>query len=129
MVNQAITDIFLSILSIIAITIFTQIHLQRGMIWNWIKAHTNANQQKLIQDFAGAAVSFARKEYAEHDGPAKLNGAIDFVAKRLSERGIDVTPEELKGTVQKAYDDWKKSQPVTIPAQDGTPITNPVSPS
>lgn len=60
----------------------------------------------LHEHLAMVAVKMVAVAYNTLDGPEKLDKAIEALSKMLSDRGIKLSPEEIKGLAQDAYDKW-----------------------
>ncbi|WP_068777543.1 phage holin, LLH family [Paenibacillus sp. FJAT-26967] len=76
---------------------------------NWLQARTNAAQQDLIFKVAREAMAFAENQDAFIKGKDKLSAAIDYAAKELQNRGVNVDRKKLLATVQAAWMEYNKS--------------------
>ncbi|WP_217562815.1 phage holin, LLH family [Paenibacillus sp. GbtcB18] len=76
----------------------------------WLQAHTNAAQQDLIAKIAQEAFAFAEKQGAFTDGKQKMEEAIDYAAKELQRRGINVDRQKLLATIEAAWMQYNSSQ-------------------
>lgn len=115
--NQ-IGSLLLEILCLIVVFILVEV---RNLLTKWFLTHTTSQQRETIHRVAGEAVSFARLEYAALDGPAKMAAAVAYLSSWLkNQKGWNVTPDEVKAIIQKAYDDYKAL--TTQPAPADQPV-------
>lgn len=54
------------------------------------------------QELATLAVRFAEQAFRDAGGPAKLAVATEWLSARAKERGINVTPDEIRGLIEAA---------------------------
>lgn len=61
----------------------------------------------LKQELAVLAVRFVEQVYLDLNGPEKYSHAALWLSSRLAERGIEISPDELKGLVEAALRELK----------------------
>ena len=54
------------------------------------------------QELAGLAIRYVEQAYKDLKGQAKYNQAANWLAARAQERGIKITPDEVKGLIEAA---------------------------
>lgn len=54
------------------------------------------------QELAALAVRFAQQCWASSPGPERYQKAAEWLASRATERGLKVTPDEVKGLIEAA---------------------------
>ncbi len=75
----------------------------KGFVINWLLAHTTAKQRDTLHQLGEEAFAFAKTVYINHDGPTKLAAAVAYLSSRLREKGLNVTPDEMRAAIEKAY--------------------------
>lgn len=83
--------------------IMTFIVKERSKFITWLQAHATAQQRDTLHRLGEEAFAFAKTVYINHDGPSKLAAAVAYLSSRLKEKGIDVTADEMRATIEKAY--------------------------
>lgn len=61
------------------------------------------------QELATLAVRFAEQAFRDFGGPAKFSAAAEWLSARAKERGISVTPDEVRGLIEAALRTLKDS--------------------
>jgi hypothetical protein len=94
--------------------IVTAIVKEKSKFINWLNAHTTAKQRDTLHRLGEEAFAYAKTVYVSSDGPNKLAAAVAYFSSRLKEQGINVTGDEIRATIEKAYLDFKTktTQPV-----------------
>jgi LL-H family phage holin len=101
---------------------------------NFIAAHTTEKNRKILYQFAGEAFAWARKEYEDNGGPAKLQGAVLYVREQLRDNKtikINLTDDVIKAAIEQAILEYKAKVNTTTVVQP--PVTEtpsvPVTPT
>jgi len=76
------------------------------LIWRFTEKHGILDMIDAHKELATIAVKMVAVTYDTLSGPEKLEKAVEALSKMLKERGIHLSPEEIKGLAQDAYDRW-----------------------
>jgi LL-H family phage holin len=106
-----VTNIIIAVVGIIATVILSMLALLQTKIKLYLESKTSEAQLERIHKIAAEAYAFAEKEYKNQNSSSnlKLNAAFSYTSDRLGKVGIKVTPEEIKGAIEKAVQDYKKA--------------------
>lgn len=74
-----------------------------------IEARTTAAQREQLHKIAAEAFAFAQTLYKDFEGPEKLDQAISYASRQLYDRKIEMSPEEIRAAIEKAYLDFTKT--------------------
>ncbi len=98
----------------------TVIVKEKGNFIAWLQAHTTSQERAMLHRIGEEAFAFAKTVFIDHDGPTKLAAATAYLSSRLIEKGINVTPDEMRATIEKAYLDYKAA--TTQPTAQDQPV-------
>lgn len=104
---QAIHPYILALLQAVLLAlggvVITAVLKGKGYVVNWLQAHATAKQRDTLHRLGEEAFAFAKTVYVNSDGPSKLAAAMAYFSSRLKEQGINVTPDEMRAVIEKAY--------------------------
>lgn len=79
-----------------------------------IRRRLGTERMRMIQkeleakhDLAALAVRFAEQAYRDYKGDEKFNAAADWLADRLTEKGIKISTAEITGLIEAALRSFK----------------------
>ncbi|WP_068773469.1 phage holin, LLH family [Paenibacillus sp. FJAT-26967] len=117
-ITEILTPLILAFVTALAGVLTVAITSAKSYLISWIQARTNADQQELIFKVAREAMAYAENQDEFIKGKDKLNAAIDYAAKELQNRGVNVDRQKLLATVQDAWMEYNK--PIQKTAFEGT---------
>ncbi|WP_042131913.1 phage holin, partial [Paenibacillus sp. FSL R5-0345] len=111
-VQPQVTTVIISIVGILATVVLGMLALLQTRVKLWLDSKTSVAQREMIHKIAAEAYAYAEKEYKNQNSASnlKLNAAFSYTSDRLGKAGIKVTPEEIKGAIEKAVQDYKIKQ-------------------
>ena len=74
--------------------------------WKIDKKYGISEFIELHEHLATIAVKMVAVTYTTLSGPEKLEKAVEALSQMLADRGIHLSPDEIKGLAQDAYDKW-----------------------
>ncbi len=74
--------------------------------WKIDKKYGISEFISLHEHLATVAVKMVAVTFQTLSGPERLDKAVEALSKMLADRGIKLSPEEIKGLAQDAYDRW-----------------------
>jgi hypothetical protein len=128
---QAIQPYILALLQAVLVAlggvVITAIVKEKSKFINWLQAHSTAKQRDTLHRLGEEAFAYAKTVYVNSDGPSKLAAAMAYFSSRLKEQGINVTPDEMRAVIEKAYLGYQAiiTQPVA-PDQQVQIVEKPV---
>lgn len=100
--------IVLTIISMVAAMVAAALMEMRKRVLTWIESRTTKDQRELLEKLAGEGFAFAETLFRDAEGPQKLEAAMKYVSRRLSQRGLDITTEEIQAAIEKAVIEHNK---------------------
>jgi hypothetical protein len=82
----------------------------KGYALHYYTAKTTATQREWLRLVGVEAFHYAERAFVLLDGPAKLNEAVKYVLDRAEPLGIEVTYQEIRAVIEKAWSE-------TVPTQ------------
>lgn len=116
---HAIHPYLVTLLEVLAAIIMGAIGWGLKRLWKvglaWFYAHTSAANQAWIESLAKEAYAHAERFYKNVNGDEKLNAAVNYMMKKVNLQTIGLTREDLKGAIQRAWQDYNQyKQPTDI---------------
>ena len=74
--------------------------------WKIDKKYGISEFIELHEHLATIAVKMVAVTYDTLSGPEKLDKAVEALSEMLADRGIKLSPDEIRGLAQDAYDKW-----------------------
>lgn len=128
-VSEILAPLILAIISALIGILVYAVNLGKAAFIEWMKSKAGANNQAIIDRLAHEAHAYAER-WAEAYGAAKMDMAINYLTKEAAARGIVLSGEKVKATIQAAWMEHnaakEKAKPVTVNTTITTPADNTV---
>lgn len=131
-----LNDVVQSVVGLLFAVLVAAVVKLRHKVESYYVAHTNASQRDVLHVIAGEAVAYVGTVFKDQDGQKRLESALTYVNTRLKPLGISFTVEELRGSVEKAYAEYKTktqvittSEPIQAISAPTTDTQQPVAPT
>lgn len=101
-----IDTIVQALVGLLVVFVLGVIAALRSKLEAFINARTTAAQRETLHKLAKEAMALSESAWASGNGDAKMLAAIRYVSQRAGELGIDISPETIRGAVEKAVMDY-----------------------
>jgi len=110
-VQPQIIPVIIAIVGILASIVLGMLAMLQTRVKLWLETKTTVAQRETIHRIALEAYAYAEKEYKDQNSASslKLNAAFSYASEVLGKAGIKITAEEIKGAIEKAVQDYKRS--------------------
>jgi hypothetical protein len=95
-------QMILFLLQVALISISALIHMLGMQVMRWLEHHTTLNQRQIVYQIASEAVMFAERAFVNLSGSGKLDEAIRYAESAMTRKGILISPEELRASIEQA---------------------------
>lgn len=68
----------------------------------WLIRKSWIEELLLKEEWVESAVYFAEQTYGHLKGPQQYEKAVEWLSKRAIEKGVKITPDEIKGLIEAA---------------------------
>lgn len=104
-----VVTIITSVLGVVTTFVLIGVRSLQAKGEKLIEARTTATQREQLHKIAAEAFAFAQTLYKDYKGPEKLDQAISYASRQLADKRIDMSPEEIRAAIEKAYLDYSKT--------------------
>lgn len=95
-----LTDITLSLISLLTALIITGLVALRKKIFTWINNVNSKEQQHLLQFVANQVFSLVEMSMQHETSQKKINTAIEYACEILEKYGINVSLKEVRSAIE-----------------------------
>lgn len=109
-IEPQVLNIVLILIGILATAIVGMLALLQTKVKIYLATKTTLSQREALQRIAAEAYAWAEKEYKDQNSVSslKLNAALSYASQVLDKAGLTITPDEIKGAIEKAVQDYKR---------------------
>lgn len=104
------------LIGLLVLFVLGMIAMLRSKLNAFIAARTTAAQRDTLHKLAMEAAALAESAWGAGGGQDKMLAAFRYVSKRAGDYGIDVSPETIKATIEKAVLEYNAQKAKAVPA-------------
>ncbi|MFN0222101.1 phage holin, LLH family [Paenibacillus sp. KR2-11] len=114
-IQPFVNDITKSVLTITALLLLAGLNQVKSKALELYKAKTTDTQREVLKKVGVEAFAHAETLFKGMGGEAKLDAAFEYASKKLGQLGINLSAEEIKASIHKAWLDHNaKVQPIKL---------------
>lgn len=102
-----ISSIIVAIIGLVATVIIGAVNKLKKKANDYFEANLTVKQRELLHTIAAEAYAYAESVYKDQGGDEKLNQAFNYVSSKLGDAGLNITAEEIRGAIEKAWNESK----------------------
>lgn len=100
-----ISSIIVAIFGLVATVIIGAVNKLKKKANDYFEANLTVKQRELLHKIAAEAYAYAESVYKDQGGDEKLNQAFNYVSSKLGDVGLNITAEEIRAAIEKAWVD------------------------
>lgn len=97
------TLIVKAVIGALAAVLLTAVGVIRAKAVTYLDSKLDTTQRELLHKVAGEAFAYAETVYWSEASQVKLAQAMEYAAKQLGRRGVQITPDEIRAAIEAAY--------------------------
>ncbi|MFD1126654.1 phage holin [Paenibacillus provencensis] len=102
-----IVTIVLAIVALITKVVVGSINKLTKKASDYFDANLSVKQREMLHKIAAEAYAYAESVYKDYGGEEKLNQAFNYVSSKLGDVGLNISSDEIRGAIEKAWNESK----------------------
>lgn len=99
---NVIHQLLMILLQLLLVALVAWVHSFLPVLRKWLLHHLTQKERAILETVAGEACMLAETAFRQAGGADKLNYAMEYALSVLQNRGIQITPQEVRAAIEQA---------------------------